>query len=248
MLIEKAARLLLESNYAIALTGAGISTPSGIPDFRSSKDGLWEKYNPMEVASLFVFRVRPESFYNWFRPLTRTVVEAQPNPAHIALARLEQEGIIKEILTQNIDGLHQKAGSSSVQEIHGTMNTLTCGSCFTKYETGEFLEPFIEHGDIPHCSKCGSVLKPDAILAGEQLPRRAWKAAEKAVKRCDLMLVAGSSLEVVPVARLPYEAVSRGAKLIVINNEPTYIDSRAEVVLNQDVADALPAIVDQIIK
>jgi NAD-dependent deacetylase len=248
MLIERAARLFSESKYAIALTGAGISTPSGIPDFRSSKNGLWEKYDPMEVASLSVFRVKPEKFYDWFRPLTRTIVEAQPNPAHIALAKLEEKGILKEIITQNIDGLHQNAGSEMVLEIHGTLNSLTCVSCYTKHRSSEFLEPYIENGEIPHCDKCGSILKPDAILIGEQLPQRTWKAVEKAVKRCDLMLVAGSSLEVVPVARLPYEAANGGAKLIVINNEPTYIDSRAEVVLNQELATALPAIVDKIIK
>lgn len=248
MLIERAARLFLDSKYAIALTGAGISTPSGIPDFRSTKDGLWTKYDPMEVASLYTFRIRPEKFYSWFRPLTKMIIEAQPNAAHIALARLEQAGILKEIVTQNIDGLHQRSGSEKVQEIHGTMNSLTCVSCFNKHNSSEFLEAFIEKGEIPHCSQCGSILKPDAILVGEQLPMRTWKAVEMAVKRCDLMLIAGSSLEVVPVARLPYEAVSRGAKLIVINNEPTYIDSRAEVVLHQDVADALPSIADLIIK
>lgn len=247
MLIERAARLFSDSKYAIALTGAGISTPSGIPDFRSSKDGLWEKYNPMEVASLTAFRVWPEKFYDWFRPLTETIINARPNPAHIALAKLEEKGFLKEIVTQNIDGLHQAAGSTNVQEIHGTLNTLTCGSCFTKHLTSEFVEPFIEDGEIPRCSKCSSILKPDAIFFGEQLPRRTWKAVEKAVKQCDLMLVAGSSLEVFPVARLPYEAVSRGAKLIVINNQRTYIDPRAEVVLNEDVAVALPQIVDQVI-
>ena len=248
MLIERAARLFLDSKYAIALTGAGISTPSGIPDFRSSKDGLWERYNPLEVASLSAFRTMPEKFYEWFRPFTKTIIEAQPNPAHIALAKLEQEGLLKEIITQNIDGLHQKAGSSMVQEIHGTLNTLTCVSCYTKHLTSDFVQAFIRNGEIPHCSECGSILKPDAILFGEQFPRRTWKAVEKTVNQCDLMLVAGSSLEMFPAARLPYEVVNRGAKLIVINNEPTYIDSRAEVVLSQDVAVALPAIVDRIIK
>lgn len=248
MLIEKAARLFEESNYAVALTGAGISTPSGIPDFRSSRDGLWQKYNPMEVASLSAFRVWPEKFYDWFRPLTRTIVEAQPNPAHIALARLEQQGILKEIITQNIDGLHQKAGAEIVHEIHGTITTLTCVSCYTKHQASGVVEDFITKGEIPHCRVCGSVLKPDAILFEEQLPVKTWKAVEKAVRACDLMLVAGSSLEVFPVARLPYDAITHGAKLIVVNNERTYIDPRAEVVINEDLADTLPAIVELINK
>jgi NAD-dependent deacetylase len=247
MLIEQAARLFAESKYAVALTGAGISTPSGIPDFRSSRDGLWEKYNPMEVASLSAFRVQPEKFYEWFRPLTRTIIDAKPNPAHNAMAELERIGLLKETITQNIDGLHQKAGSTVVHEVHGTLQTLTCVSCYTKHDADDLVEPFITRGEIPHCTECGSILKPDAILFEEQLPFRTWLAVEEAVKNCDLMLVAGSSLEVVPVARLPYEAVSQGAKLIVVNNQQTYIDSRAEVVINKDVADVLPAIVEQII-
>jgi NAD-dependent deacetylase len=246
MLIEQAARLFSESKYAVALTGAGISTPSGIPDFRSSKDGLWTKYNPMEVASLSAFRVRPEKFYDWFRPLTRTIIEAKPNPAHYALAALEKQGILREIITQNIDGLHQKAGATTVLEVHGTLRTLTCVSCYTKHKASTLVEAFIEKGEIPRCTECSSILKPDAILFEEQLPVATWMAVERAVENCDLMLVAGSSLEVFPVARLPYEAISRGAKLIIVNNEKTYIDPRAEVVINQDVADILPAIVELI--
>jgi len=246
MLIEKAAQCFSESHYAIALTGAGISTPSGIPDFRSSHDGLWEKYNPMEVASLTAFRLRPEKFYQWFRPLTRTIIEAEPNPAHLALADLEKHGILKEIITQNIDGLHQKAGAKVVHEVHGTLRSLTCVSCYSKFDAESLVEAFINQGEIPHCTECGSILKPDAILFEEQLPFQTWQAVEKAVKQCDLMLVAGSSLEVVPVARLPYEAITRGAKLIVVNNQKTYIDERAEVVINQDVAEVLPAIVELI--
>ncbi|MEN8242857.1 MAG: NAD-dependent deacylase [Chloroflexota bacterium] len=247
-LIDQAARLFSESSYPIALTGAGISTPSGIPDFRSTKDGLWEKFNPMEVASLSAFRVRPEKFFEWFRPLTKTIIEAQPNPAHSALAEMAGIGKLNEIITQNIDGLHQKAGSKDVLEVHGTLNSLTCVSCYTTHNTDQFVEGFIQDGLIPHCTKCGSILKPDAILFEEQLPRRTWVAVEEAVRNCDLMLVAGSSLEVFPVARLPYDAITHGAKLIVVNNEPTYIDPRAEIVINLDVAEALPAIMDQMNK
>ena len=247
-LIEQAAQLVSESDYPIALTGAGISTPSGIPDFRSSKDGLWEKYNPMEVATLTAFRVRPEKFFEWFRPFTKLIFDANPNPAHHALAELGSEGRMKAIITQNIDGLHQKAGSDGVLEIHGTLHSLTCVSCYTKYRVDQFIEGFINHGEIPRCTECGSILKPDSILFEEQLPRQTWVAVEQAVKNCDLMLVAGSSLEVFPVARLPYDAITHGAKLIVVNNEPTYIDPRADVVINHEVAEVLPAIVDLINK
>ncbi|KPJ90600.1 MAG: hypothetical protein AMJ53_13245 [Gammaproteobacteria bacterium SG8_11] len=246
-MIKKAASYLKLSNHAVVLTGAGVSTPSGIPDFRSTDDGLWQKYNPMEVASLTAFRTNPEKFYNWFRPMAKLIAEASPNPAHEALAQLEQANYIKEIITQNIDGLHQRAGSEIVHEVHGTLNTLTCGKCYTKYQAEEFMHSYIEEGHIPKCKQCDHYLKPDAILFEEQLPILTWMAVEEAIGKCDLLLVAGSSLEVVPVARLPYAAVSHGAKLIIINHTETYIDSRADIVINQDVADILPLITNELL-
>jgi NAD-dependent deacetylase len=247
MSIKDAASYLKDARYTVVLTGAGISTPSGIPDFRSTENGLWQKFDPMEVASLTAFRVHPEKFFNWFRPLAKQIFDAQPNSAHEALARLEQAGYIKELITQNIDGLHQRAGSKIVHEVHGSLNTLTCGNCFTKYQSKEFVQPFIEKGQIPKCKKCNNNLKPDAILYEEQLPLQTWLAVEEAIDKCDLLLVAGSSLEVVPVARLPYQVVSRGAKLIIVNHTKTYIDSRANIVFNQDVAEVLPLIADELI-
>jgi NAD-dependent deacetylase len=247
MSIKDAASYLKKAQYAVVLTGAGISTPSGIPDFRSVEDGLWQRFDPMEVASLTAFRIHPDKFFNWFRPLAKQILDAQPNPAHKALARLEKAGYVKEIITQNIDGLHQRAGSEFVHEVHGTLNTLTCGSCFTKYQAQEFVQPFIENGQIPKCKKCKSNLKPDAVLFEEQLPIQTWLAVEDAVEKCDLLLVAGSSLEVVPVARLPYQAVNRGARLIIVNRTKTYIDSRADFVFHQDVAEVLPLIADELI-
>jgi len=246
MLIEKAADLILSSKHAVALTGAGISTPSGIPDFRSIKDGLWQKYNPMEVASLSVFRLRPERFFEWFRPLTRQITSALPNKAHTALSTMQSLGLLKSIVTQNIDGLHQKAGSTSVLEVHGTLNTLTCVNCYTTFESGEFLESYIDFGAIPKCKECQGILKPDVILFEEQLPHQTWLKVEQEVNKCDLMIVAGSSLEVIPVARLPYQAASKGAKLVIINNQETYIDSKADVVLHEDVAIVLPKILEHI--
>jgi NAD-dependent deacetylase len=244
--IQRAAELLRESQHAVALTGAGISTPSGIPDFRS-EGGLWSQYNPMEVASLSAFRLHPESFFDWIRPLARQLVEAKPNPAHLALARLEREGQLKEIITQNIDGLHQRAGSSTVHEVHGTLDSLTCVSCYTTYKAGDYYEAFVERGEIPRCAGCGGVLKPDTILFEEQLPLTIWKKAEKAARTCDLMLVAGSSLEVTPVARLPVTALNAGANLIIVNHTPTYVDERAEVVIRGDVAEILPRIASQLL-
>lgn len=247
MSIKGAASHLQKARYAVVLTGAGISTPSGIPDFRSTENGLWQRFNPMEVASLTAFRIHPDKFFNWFRPLAKQIFDALPNPAHKALAQLEKAGYVKEIITQNIDGLHQQAGSQIVHEVHGTLNTLTCGSCFTKYPSQGFVQPFIENGQIPKCRKCNSNLKPDAVLFEEQLPLKTWLAVEEAIDKCDLLLVAGSSLEVVPVARLPYQAVNHGAGLIIVNHTETYIDSRADFVFHQDVVDVLPLIADELI-
>ncbi|MDH5606160.1 MAG: NAD-dependent deacylase [Anaerolineae bacterium] len=244
-MIEQAAALLRQSSYTVVLTGAGISTPSGIPDFRSSKDGIWEKYDPMYVASLASFRVAPQRVFDWMRPLAITMFNAQPNPAHIALAELEEIGRIQEIITQNIDGLHKKAGSKVIHEIHGSMSTLTCVSCFTQFPAQGHIHPYIDEGLIPACPDCDNILKPDVILFGEQLPIKTWEASTKAINACELLIVVGSSLEVTPVAGLPVHALNHGAHLMIINNDPTYIDSRADLVFNNDVVDILPMIANE---
>lgn len=245
--IEFAADLFRQAKRAVALTGAGLSTSSGIPDFRSEGTGLWSRDEPMEVASLSTFRTAPEKFYRWFRPLAGQIFNADPNPAHRALADLEKAGRLQLTVTQNIDILHQKAGAQRVVEMHGTLATLSCTQCFAKADSKNYLRPFIEHGDIPHCPKCGAVLKPDVILFGEQLPQLAWLEAQREVRQCDLMLVAGSSLEVLPVAGLPMQALDRGAHLIIINNSPTYLNVRADLVFLDDVARILPAIAEQVL-
>lgn len=241
--LEDAAELFRKAKRVVVLTGAGISTPSGIPDFRSEGSGLWSRDEPMEVASLNTFRTAPEQFFHWFRPLAGQIFEAQPNPAHRALAEFEQAGYENIILTQNIDGLHQKAGSSQVVEMHGTLRTLSCSQCYQQFPSGNFLKPFIEQGIIPQCTNCNGILKPDVILFGEQLPQAAWQAAQRATRQCDLMLVAGSSLEVLPVAGLPLQALDRGAHLIIINNTQTYVNVRADIVITDNVADILPKII-----
>ena len=244
---EDAAELVRKAKRAVVLTGAGISTPSGIPDFRSEGTGLWSRDEPLEVASLSGFRTDPERFFHWFRPLANQIVYANANPAHLALAELEHAGYLKTIITQNIDGLHQKAGSTCVLETHGTMRTLTCTSCYQKHESDLFLRSFIDEGKIPVCPQCGGILKPDVILFGEQLPHSAWMQAQRAARQCDLMLAAGSSLEVLPVAGLPMQALDRGAHLIVVNNTPTYVNVRADVVILEDVAYVLPEIAKRVL-
>ena len=240
--IEDAAELFRKARRVVALTGAGISTPSGIPDFRSEGTGLWSRDEPMEVASLTTFRTHPERFFAWFRPLAGQILNAEPNAAHKALVELESLGREITIITQNIDVLHQKAGSKKVVEMHGSVSTMTCTQCFTKFESRSFAQDFIETGVLPLCPKCKSVLKPDVILFGEQLPQMAWYEAQRAARQCDLMLVAGSSLEVLPVAGLPMQALDRGAHLIIVNNTPTYLNVRADVVLTRDISTTLPEI------
>lgn len=239
--IRVAARLIQPIRNGVVLTGAGISTPSGIPDFRST-GGLWRRYNPSEVASLSAFRYRPDKFFAWLREIVLEIDSAEPNPAHQVIAHLESIGKIKTVITQNVDGLHQRAGSQRVLEIHGTLETATCIHCYTQYKTEGLIAAFLETGDPPLCPTCGGVLKPDIILFEEQLPHRAWQNAHDACRNCDLMMVVGSSLEVMPVAGLPMQAIERGAPLVVINKTPTYLDIRADVVIHQDAAIILPEI------
>jgi NAD-dependent deacetylase len=245
--IDFAADLFRQSKHAVSLTGAGLSTPSGIPDFRSTGTGLWSRDEPMEVASLSTFRTAPERFFEWFRPLASQIYNAQPNPAHLSLAELEKAGRIHSIMTQNIDMLHQKAGSQTVIEMHGTMQTLTCTQCYYQVEAALQLDAFVETGKIPRCPKCCQILKPDVILFGEQLPQAAWFKAQREARQCDLMLVVGSSLEVLPVAGLPMQALDRGAHLIIVNNAQTYLNVRADVVIPEDVAVIIPAIVEKVL-
>jgi NAD-dependent deacetylase len=241
--IQQAAELVSTSSYAVALTGAGISTPSGIPDFRSPGSGLWEKVNPFLAASLFSFRLQPQAFYEWARPLAKKLLEAEPNPAHRALAELEEMGLLKAVITQNIDGLHQRAGSKHVLELHGHLREATCLECRKVVPAQELIKGFLEGGEIPRCP-CGGLLKPNIVLVGESLPRwvllEAWGEAE----RCDLLLVAGSSLEMNPASEIPQVAQQYGAKVIIINYQGTYMDSLADVVIREDVAEVLPRIIE----
>jgi NAD-dependent protein deacetylase/lipoamidase len=242
-----AAELIRQSRRSVVLTGAGFSTPSGIPDFRSEGTGLWSKVDSMEVASLNTFRTSPEEFYAWVRPLIKQIREAKPNPAHQAIAHLEEKGFVRTVLTQNIDILHQKAGTKNVIELHGTLRTVSCCHCFRQFESDGFIESFVRDGSMPHCPVCASLLKPDVILFGEQLPVRAWQAAEAAVRTCDLMLVAGSSLEVLPVAGLPLKALDAGAHLIIVNHFPTYLGVRADAVVLGNVAEIIPEIAKRVL-
>ncbi len=237
--IQRAADLIRNARHAVALTGAGISTPSGIPDFRSPSSGLWTWVDPMAVASIWAFRARPEAFYEWVRPLARQMRDARPNPAHRALAQMESDGRLQAVITQNIDDLHQKAGSKRVLEVHGHLREATCLRCYTVIPAQAMLDRFIADGQVPQCS-CGGILKPNVIMFGEMLPVDILLEAERQARKCDVMLVAGSSLEVTPASDLPFMARQHGAQLIIVNYQPTPADGEASVVIHDDVAQILP--------
>ncbi|MEW6230702.1 MAG: Sir2 family NAD-dependent protein deacetylase [Chloroflexota bacterium] len=239
--LRRAAQLIAGSSYAVALTGAGISTPSGIPDFRSPRSGLWAHYDPMEVASLYAFQRQPQAFYDWLRPLAEMAWRAHPNPAHLALAELEESGMLRGVITQNIDDLHQKAGSKTVLELHGNFREATCLRCYSLVPAASFLAGFLSDGQVPRCH-CGAVLKPNVVLFGEMLPVGPFYRAQEMVERCDLMIVVGSSLEVAPAADLPGVALAHGAKLAIFNRGRTTYDSRATVLVKGDVSRTLPKV------
>ncbi len=241
-LIERAGRLLQAADRLVALTGAGVSTPSGIPDFRSPDSGLWRDADPMAVASLEAFRRRPLAFYDWLRPLLEIGLAARPNPAHEALRDLEKFGPLETLITQNIDLLHSLAGSVNVLEIHGHLRELICLRCGAICEATPHLHEFVAGGTIPRCSLCAAVLKPRVILFGELLSQHLLNRAAAAVTSSDVLLIAGSSLEVYPVNELPWLARQTGSRLIIVNLQPTPADEIADVVIRGNVTEVLPAL------
>ena len=240
--IEQAADLLRHARYAVLLSGAGFSTPSGIPDFRSPAAGLWEHADPMEVASLTTFRRQPERFFEWFHPLARAVWDARPNPAHLAVAELEERGILRAVITQNVDGLYQAAGAKNVCELHGSTRTLSCLACGRTVPSGRFFPAYLSEGALPRCPDCGAVLKPDIVFFEEMLPGDVWEEAVQHCSTCDLLLAAGSSLEVYPAAGLPQFARLNRARLIINNRTPTHLDRYADLVIREDLVRVIPAI------
>lgn len=237
--IRQAIEWLQAARSAVALTGAGLSTPSGIPDFRSPHVGLWQRADPFEVADVRGFRRNPQAFYDWIGPLVRQALKARPNAAHRALAQLERAGRLRALITQNIDDLHERAGSRMVHALHGHMREMHCLACGREYDGALLLRDFLQHGQLPFCD-CGRVLKPKVVLFGELLPREVLTAAQVAAAACDLMIVAGSSLEVHPAADLPLLAQRAGARLIIVNLSPTPLDETADLVLRGNVVDVLP--------
>jgi NAD-dependent deacetylase len=240
--IERLASLVRDVGSVVALTGAGISVPSGIPDFRSPGTGIWENVDPMEVAHIDVFRRDPERFWKFYGPRFGMLADKQPNGAHIALAELESRGRLDGVITQNIDRLHRKGGSKRVIEVHGSVATSSCLACGASYDLEQVSGLFDDRG-VASCSLCDSALKPDVVLFGEMLPEQAMADAIELCGGADVLLCVGSSLEVHPVAGLPSLARSAGAKLAIITQGPTPYDDEADVRLDGDVVSELTALV-----
>lgn len=230
--VERLAQMLQEAQYAIALTGAGVSTDSGIPDFRSPSTGLWAQYNPMEVASIDGFRSNPARFYEFWRQRFAKLADAQPNITHRVLAELEARGYVHCIITQNIDDLHRKAGSKRVLEVHGNYTRGLCIGCKKTYTIREIFER-VERHRVPLCDKCKNLLKPDVVLFGELLTPDFDQARDEA-DRCDCMIVLGTSLEVYPIAWLVPQAKLKGAAIAIINRDETPFDRIADLVIHSE--------------
>ncbi len=226
----------------VALTGAGISVPSGIPDFRSPGTGLWAKVDPMEVAHIDVFRSEPERFWRFYGDRFASLREKEPNGAHRALVELERRGLLDGVITQNIDMLHRRAGTRELVEVHGSIAESWCLDCGTRYPLDEARARLEEHGEVPPCD-CGRPLKPDVVLFGEMLPIAAMERATVLAAQADLLLCIGSSLEVHPVAGLPGVTLRTGGRLAIVTHGPTPYDADAEVKLDGDVEAELQALI-----
>lgn len=207
------AKLLLASRYAVALTGAGISVESGIPDFRGS-DGLWSKYDPFEYGHIDSFRADPGRVWNMLSEMSALVRSVSPNDAHYALGELERLGVLKAVITQNVDSLHQRGGSSNVVEFHGNFRGMHCNDCQRHYIPSEALL-----AELPPVCACGGPIRPDVVLFGEGIPDEAYSLAFEAATKCDLMVVVGTSASVAPASDLPRVARRRGARIVEINPE-----------------------------
>jgi NAD-dependent deacetylase len=236
------AELIRDAGSVVALTGAGISVPSGIPDFRTPGTGLWTTVDPMEVAHIDAFRRDPERFWRFYGERFQTLEHKRPNRAHEALALLEREGLLDAVITQNIDQLHARAGSRALVEVHGTIAHSSCLSCLASYPLAEVrTRQADDQHRIPRC-ECGEPLKPDVVLFGEYLPADALARAEQLAAAAELMLCIGSSLEVYPVAQLPATTLAAGGRIAILTQGHTPYDSRAAVRMGGDVVDELDAV------
>jgi NAD-dependent protein deacetylase/lipoamidase len=242
MSVERLADLFRERGPAVVLTGAGVSTESGIPDFRSPS-GLWAQFDPMDYGSIDSFRRDPARVWEFYAPRFSMLADAEPNPGHVALAELERLGHVRAVVTQNIDLLHERAGSREVVEVHGSIRTASCPECARAYPLGEVLA-LLDGSGVPACADCGAVIKPDVVFFGELLPEGAMERATELAGSASLMLVVGSALEVYPVAGLPLDTLRAGGVLAIVNRGPTAMDAKATLKLDGSAGEILPRLVE----
>jgi NAD-dependent deacetylase len=235
------AELIRESRCTVALTGAGISVPSGIPDFRTPETGLWANVDPMEVAHIDVFEREPARFWSYYRPRFNTLGDKRPNGAHEALAELERRGLLAGTITQNIDRLHRAAGSQNVVEVHGSIASSTCRSCAVSYGLDE-VDALFDGDGVAVCAACSGAVKPDVVLFGEMLPEAAMRQAQELAAQAELMICIGTSLVVHPVAGLPEVTKACGGQLAIVTKGPTPYDGDAVLKLEGEVDEELDAL------
>lgn len=240
MTVERLAELVASRRRCVVLTGAGVSTESGIPDFRSP-GGLWAEFDPFEYGSIEAFRADPEKVWRFYAPRFSVLTDAEPNAAHRALAALERAGYVEAVVTQNIDLLHERAGSRDVVEVHGSIRTSTCIGCGARYPLDRVLALLAE-APAPACPACGAILKPDVVFFGELLPAAAMERAYALARGTRLLLVVGSALEVYPVAGLPYETLGAGGDVAIVNRGPTALDGRATLKVDGSAGETLSAL------
>jgi NAD-dependent deacetylase len=239
MSVAELAALVRDAQPCVVLTGAGISTESGIPDFRSPS-GIWARFDPMEYGTIEAFRADPVKVWSFYAPRFEMLTSAVPNDGHRALATLEQQGLIRAVVTQNIDVLHERAGSQDVIEVHGSIRTSSCPECGARYPLASVLELL----PVPGCRNCGALLKPDVVFFGELLPEQEIDRAFALAREAGLLLVVGSSLEVYPVAALPEETLAAGGRLAIVNRGPTAYDRRADLHLDAGAGETLRALAE----
>jgi NAD-dependent deacetylase len=239
--VESLANLVRDHQPCVVLTGAGVSTESGIPDFRSPT-GIWRRYSPMEYATIDAFHADPAKVWEFYGTRLSALADAEPNDGHRALADLERRGWVDAVITQNVDGLHAKAGSRNIVEVHGSIRTASCIDCGATVSADEAISLL----PVPGCPRCGRVLKHDVVMFGELLPELAIDRAVRLASEARSMLVVGSSLEVFPVAGLPLETLGAGGKLAIVNRGETQFDGRADVLVDDGAGPTLSALAERL--
>ena len=241
MSVERLVELVRDRQPCVVLTGAGISTESGIPDFRS-REGIWARYDPMEYASIDAFLADPVKVWDFYGRRLHVLRDAEPNDGHRAIAELEDRGWVRAVITQNVDRLHERAGTRALVEVHGSVRTSSCLDCGTVVGFDDVVR-LLEHAPAPACV-CGRILKPDVVMFGEVLPEAALARAAQLAEEARLMLVVGSTLEVYPVASLPLETLAAGGELAIVNRGRTPLDGRAALTIDAGAGETLRALAD----